>query len=70
MYSIDVYPTVVYSAVVYCDEAEAEPRNRQICLARRDNNQADALQRMRDEGNEVESCRRAVRGLVVTPLVN
>ena len=36
----------------YCDGVKAEPRNRQICLARRDNNQADALQRMRDEGGK------------------
>ena len=61
VYSTDVYTTVVYSIVVYCDGVKAEPRNRQICLARRDNYQADALQRMRDEGKEVQSCGRAVR---------
>ena len=71
MYSTDVYSTVVYSTVVYCDGVKAKPRNKQICLARKNNNQADVLQRMRDEGKEVESsCRRAVRGLVVTPSVS
>ena len=55
---------------VHCDGVKAEPKNRQICLVRRDNNQADALQRMRDEWKKVESCRRAVRGLVVTPSVS
>ena len=51
---------------IYCDGMKAKPKNRQICLARRDNNQADALQRMKDKKKKVESYRRAVKGLVVT----
>lgn len=32
-----------------CDRVRAEPRNRQVCLARKDNNHADTLRWMSDE---------------------
>ena len=56
----------------YYDGVRAEPRSRQICLAPKDNNQADASRQMRDErwGMRIEVCRWAAGGLVVTPSVS
>lgn len=52
----------------YCDGVRSEPRSRQICLARRDNKQADITANERAE-MRIEACRSAagsLRGLVVT----
>lgn len=48
-------PESLDTELVYCDDVRAKPRSRQICLARKDNKQADASRQMRDGRREYEN---------------